>query len=336
MFRSWIALALTTLVSVSVACSGEPGQAERQQQELNWPDAARDVEIVSSVDGAVQMAKFHVPEQVEVGPVPLLVLLHTWSGNWTQEMGIGWLEQARRRGWAFIHPDFRGPNGRVESTGSEIATADIMDALAYACAHANIDSSRIYLAGTSGGGHMSLLTAGRHPEVWAGVSVWVPIFDLARWHGECVERELGYAGQMEAACGGVPGASDEVDREYLARSPKSVLDGAGGVNLEINAGIHDGHTGAVPVGHTLRAFNMLAAANALPGKMLAEETIKKFESGEAVPAGLAAERTDDPSYGEKAVLFRREAGPVRVTIFEGGHEGIPAAGCQWLSRQRRD
>ena len=53
------------------------------------------------------------------------------------------------------------------------------------------------------------------------------------------------------------------------------------------------------------------------------------------PAELAAEREDDPDYGEKAVLFRRTAGPSRVTIFAGGHEGIAQAAVNWLARQRK-
>jgi hypothetical protein len=35
------------------------------------------------------------------------------------------------------------------------------------------------------------------------------------------------------------------------------------------------------------------------------------------------------------VLFRRESNNKRVTIFEGGHEGIPKAALAWLSRQRK-
>ncbi|MBW7997188.1 MAG: hypothetical protein FVQ81_11595 [Candidatus Glassbacteria bacterium] len=151
-----------------------------------------------------------------------------------------------------------------------------------------------------------------------------------------MERRLRYADEMEAACGGAPGVSPGVDREYHARSPMSVLDGTGGVAIEINAGIHDGHTGSVPAGHALRAFNMLAAANGEPDKALTEDEITEFELTEAVPAGLAGERVNDPSYGEKRVLFRRAAGPVRVTLFEGGHEGLPSAGCEWLSRQSKN
>lgn len=324
---------IVLVLTVILGCGEVPEQEQQPAEEAGWPAVARDVEIVSSVDGAVQMAKFYVPDSD--GPVPLLVLLHTWSDSWTQDMGIGWLEQAIQRKWAFIHPDFRGPNGRPESTGSELATADIIDALHYALEQARIDSSRIYLAGTSGGGHMSLLTAGRRPEIWAGVSAWVPIFDLARWHEECESRGLRYAGEMEAACGGAPGEGPEVDREYFIRSPMNVLMNAGGTAIEINAGIHDGHTGSVPVGHTLRAFNMLAAANGHEDRVIQEELIGRFEQNEAVPAELSGEKEEDLSYGDNSVLFRREAGPVRVTIFEGGHQGIPSAGFEWLSRQKK-
>jgi pimeloyl-ACP methyl ester carboxylesterase len=332
-----LSICAMVLIVMLSACTSKPEQKSTQQEEepqMSWPSDVRDVEIVSSVDGAVQPAKFYVPDGAG-GPVPLLVTLHTWSNGWRQDMGIGWLEQARQRGWAFVHPNFRGPNGRPESTGSEIATADILDAVAWVRGRIQIDSTRIYLAGTSGGGHMSLLTAGRHPEIWAGVSAWVPIFDLARWHAECAERELGYADQMEAACGGAPGSSPGVDQQYTLRSSKSVLMNAAGVAFDINAGIHDGHTGSVPIGHSLRAFNMLAFANGEAEKVISDDQIKIFERTEKVPEELSSGRVDDPTYGEKSVLFRRESGPARVTIFEGTHEGIPEAGCAWLETQVR-
>ena len=48
-----------------------------------------------------------------------------------------------------------------------------------------MDDKRIYLVGISGGGQMALIMAGRAPNVWAGVSAWVPIADLAEWHDFC-------------------------------------------------------------------------------------------------------------------------------------------------------
>ena len=310
------------------------GQQSVSDSLAGWPRDVRKVEIISSRDSTVQPALFRAPEDSKK-PAPLLVALHTWSGDYLQDTGALWLEQARARGWIFIHPDFRGPDDNPPATGSELAAADILDAVEFARAHAAVDTQRIYLAGLSGGGHMSLLTATRSPAVWAGVSAWVPITDLARWHAECLERGNKYAADMEASCGGAPGASAAADSQYALRSSLPRLDRLAGVPVEICAGIHDGHTGSVPVGHTLRAFNALAAANGMPEKRLSEEQILWFEVEETVPAELRSEREDNPAFGENTVLFRRSAGPARVTIFEGGHEGLPAAACEWLSARRK-
>ena len=55
---------------------------------------------------------------------------------------------------------------------------DILSAVEYAKANASIDSSAVFLVWTSGGGYTALVMAGKHPEVWASVSAWVPISDL--------------------------------------------------------------------------------------------------------------------------------------------------------------
>ena len=310
------------------------GQQSMNDSLAGWPREVRKVEIVSRRDSAIQPALFWLPESGGQ-PAPLLVALHTWSGDYLQADGALWLEQARRRGWVFIHPDFRGPDDNPQATGSETATADILDAVEFAKVQVAVDTQRIYLAGLSGGGHMSLLTASRSPALWAGVSAWVPIADLARWHAECVERGNKYAADMEASCGGAPGASTAADSQYALRSSLPSLGALAGVPVEICAGIHDGHTGSVPVGHTLRAFNALAAANGKPEKMLTAEQIAWFEARESVPPELSTEREEDPAFGENKVLFRRSAGPARVTIFEGGHEGLPEAACEWLAVQSK-
>ena len=328
------------VLAVSLCCSTPPaGQAQRSTMTgtdsiPGWPRDVRKVEIISSYDSTVQPALFWAPEKLEK-PVPLLVTLHTWSGDYFQQASLPYLEQARERGWVFIHPDFRGPNNNPQATGSLAATSDILDAVAYATAVSPVDTNRIYLVGTSGGGHMALLTAGRNPQLWAGVSAWVPITDLARWYEECRQRQLKYADEMAASCSGTPDKSEQIRSCYDQRSPVSVLASAAGVAVEICAGIHDGHTGSVPVGHTLRGFNILALANGHKEKVLTSRQIEWFESQETVPAELAGDREDDPAYGEKVVLFRRNAGPARVTIFEGGHEGIAKAAVNWLAGQKK-
>jgi len=328
------------VLAASFRCSTPPeGQADRSPPAgtdsiPGWPRDVRKVEIISSYDSTIQPALFWAPEQVNA-PVPLLVTLHTWSGDYLQSSSLPCLEQARERGWVFIHPDFRGPNNNPQATGSLAATSDILDAVAYAVAGSAVDTTRVYLLGTSGGGHMALLTAGRTPHLWAGVSAWVPITDLERWYGECRRRQLKYADEIAASCGGPPDRSEQIRSCYEQRSPVSVLADAAGLAVEICAGIHDGHTGSVPVGHTLRGFNILASANGHEEKLLTSRQIDWFEREQSVPVELAGEREDDPAYGEKVVLFSRNAGPARVTIFEGGHEGIARAAVGWLARQRK-
>jgi pimeloyl-ACP methyl ester carboxylesterase len=258
--------------------------------------------------------------------VPLLVFLHSWSGS--IEQGPPWIAQAKKMGWALVAPDFRGPNRRLEACASDLAVQDVLDAVEHARREARIDETRIYLVGGSGGGHMALMMAARAPQVWAGVSSWCPITDLAAWHAESSARKNNYARMMEQSCGGPPGPATEA--EYRRRSPLFHLAAAKGVPIDISTGIHDGHTGSVPVSHTLRAFNALAAEE----RRLPEADIASLVRDRGIPEGLRSEKQDDPERA-KAVLFRRVSGNARVTLFEGGHDSEPTAAVLWLSRQRK-
>jgi hypothetical protein len=172
------------------------------------------------------------------------------------------------------------------------------------------------------------MMAARAPHVWAGVSSWCPITDLAAWHAESSARKNNYARMIEQSCGGPPGPATEA--EYRRRSPLFHLAAAKDVPIDISTGIHDGHTGSVPVSHTLRAFNALAAEE----RRLSEADIASLVRDRGVPEGLRSEKQDDPERA-KAVLFRRVSGNARVTLFEGGHDSEPTAAVLWLSRQRK-
>ena len=102
------------------------------------------------------------------------------------------------------------------------------------------------------------------------------------------------------------------------------------LTLDLNTGIHDGHTGSVPVSHSLRAFNVLAS----PDKQVSAEDIAFMVRERKIPAGLAAETQLDPER-YKPTLFRRISGDARVTVFEGGHESESGAAVLWLARQRK-
>ena len=290
----------------------------------------RQITFVSTADGTQQPAWLILPENFDAAgpPTPLLVSLHSWSGGMEQRRRE--LEAAaRERGWIYLFPHFRGVNRQPEACGSLLARQDILDAVAWTRKHYPVDSRRIYLTGSSGGGHMAMLMAGRHPRLWAGVSAWVGISDLEAWH---VKHAKGHYGAMlRACCGGAPGDSPEVDAQYRDRSPKTWMAGAVDVPLDLGAGIHDGHTGSVPIRHTLEAFNLVARAQGLPEVSPAEmEQLSRPDGRLTKPLPSDLEPDEDFI---RAIHLRRTAGKARVTIFEGGHERLDAAAIAWLSRQ---
>lgn len=320
---------LATLLSCVTLVAAEPAKRP-SAEEMKAIALKMAVDVTSTKDGTPQKVVYYQPDSAAkhlAGPaVPLLVFLHTWSGSIEQAPALSGL--AKQRGWVMIAPAFRGPNNRPEACASDLASQDILDAVEYAKAHARIDTDRIYLVGGSGGGHMSLVMAARVPGLWAGVSAWVPISDLTAWHVESSARKNNYAKMIEQCCGGKPGPATEA--EYRHRSPLFHLAAAKGVPLDINTGIHDGHTGSVPVSHSLLAFNVLAA----PDKQVSVTDIDFMVRERKIPAALATETQIDPER-QKATLFRRASGNARVTVFEGGHDSEPTAALEWLSRQRK-
>lgn len=291
--------------------------------------------FVSTSDKTEQPLYFWAPENAKERAVPLLVGLHTWSGDITRlKHYAGPLHEAKRRGWAFVGSNFRGPNWTPLGCGSDAAVQDIVDAVAYAQRQVKIDPKRIYIAGASGGGHMALLMAGRHPEIFAAAAALCPPAELARWHREMTTlprlAKYPYGNHLVKACGGTPA---EKMSEYLHRSATTHLKNAraAGVATYIETGIHDGWIGSVPDGHAIRAFNELADE---PDR-LSEETIAFIEQNQKVPEALAFAGRN-PFYSEKnRVHFRRTSANAVLTIFEGGHGGNWASAYDFLSRQKK-
>lgn len=316
MLRSVLA---TTALLMSAACSSEP------------PQPAKRTEVsITRADGTAQPAFVITPDEYrpDSETYPLLVSLHSWSFGYEQRREE--LEHlAQWRGWIYLFPDFRGKNDRPEACGSESARQDVLDAVEWAKANLPVDDSRVYLTGSSGGGHMSLVMAARHPEVWAAVSAWVPITDMAAWHDRHADAE--YGRMLRDCTGGPPGFSAEVDAEYHDRSPLPFLAAAKDVPIEIAAGIRDGHEGSVPIRHTLEAFNVLAEAHGAETVSEAEIAELSASPEARLSAPKESDQVEDVAY-DREIILRRTAGPARVTIFEGGHEGIASAQMDWLRR----
>ena len=119
-----------------------------------WPPDVTKVEIPCS-DGQIQPAMWYAPRSAE--KKPLLVGLHTWSSSFSSAGGDAvYAQWCISQGWAFVHPDFRGPNWTPPAMGSDRAVQDVVEAVAWAKTKTAVDDSRIYLIGVSGGGHMAL------------------------------------------------------------------------------------------------------------------------------------------------------------------------------------
>lgn len=345
-----------------------------------WPPEIQCIQVPSSVDGSLQPSLHYSPpsssdNNTKNEPRPLLIALHTWSFDYLQAGGqVVHAQWCIRKGWHFLHPNFRGPNQQPTACGSDVALQDVLDATEYVCTMTKaasqqqqqqeqfskpstyhpVDSNRIYIVGVSGGGHMALLLAGRHAEKWAGVSAWCGIADIATWWRE---RSLGvpgvepssnfqaltrYAHMVQQVLDGK--TPDERPEECVARSPVTYLGAAQGVNLDIHAGIHDGREGgSVPFSQSLRAYNAVVPQS----EQLGDDFISQFYGTQRVPADDDQRQGDggnmtknnqqqkEQSLQTRPIHFRRIHNNTRVTIFEGGHEILHVAALNWLAHQRR-
>jgi len=290
--------------------------------------------FISSSDGSSQPFRYYVPAGKTKNVRPLLVFLHSWSADYRQYKG-DWIEAADQRNWIFIQPNFRGPNSSPDAGGSVIAQQDVLDNIDWAISHLKADPRRIYLAGASGGGHMAMLLAGRHPERFSAVSAWVGISDLEAWYrfqtrGGTKSR---YAAGVAAVCGGAPGTSPEVDTQYYHRSPINWVAQLGDLPIDLAAGVHDGKNGSsVPITQTLNAYNAIAQVR---GAHLVsdEETAQLIRQGMLINPSVE-DLVVDATF-ERDIRMRRHAGNARLTIFDGGHEAIPQAICAWLEGHNR-
>lgn len=287
------------------------------------------ITISSSKDGQSQRA-FWLPPPTSAGKRPLLVVLHSWSAGYRQEAGIPFAQWADQQGWAMIHPDYRGPFDDPQATGSQVAVTDVLDAVDYAVEEGEVDSDRVFLVGFSGGGMMSLLMAGQHPDRFAGAASWVPVHDLRQWHAynrdEAPQRD--YRREIEASCGGDPARERAAREECRERSPRAHLDAArrAKVPIYIGAGLKDR---LVPPDNALRSYNQLAD----PDDRIGPSALRAV-AGNLLPGRLRGSIAGPTFFdsGDPKVLFARRSGPVSVVLFDGRHDLVYNPGLEWMAR----
>lgn len=320
-----------TLMSLLMLSSLSADANDPNKEVKGYPEGIREIRYPVAADQSEQPALFWKPTLEGDEKAPLLVAMHTWSGNYRQTGGeVKYAEWCLQNDWIFLHPDFRGRNSTPEAMGSDLVIADIRAAVDWAKNNASVDETRIYAIGVSGGGHATQLLAGRTPEIWAGISSWCGISDIAAWHRETLasEREK-YARDIEKALGGAPD-SPERAKDASHRSPLSWLSEEIDIPLDLNHGIDDGRTGSVPFTHSLHAWNKLVPEQ----KRLSAYEIERFYQLRQPPEP-SSEKREDPLYGTRQPLFRRTHENARITIFDGGHEIVHLAALNWLAAQRK-
>lgn len=279
-----------------------------------WPTDFRVVDISSSADGSTQKAYFYAAESVK--PQPLIVSLHTWSGDYTQKDPL--VAEILARGYNYIHPDFRGPNNHPAATVSPLVVSDIEDAIRYALENSHSDPNDVHIIGVSGGGLATLAAYMnvRHPV--RSFSAWAPISDLEAWYWESVGRKQKYAGDIRNSVGG----EDQFDAaEARRRSPlfqDFPRELRAGAELYIYEGIHDGYTGSVPITHAIHMYNRLVSEQG-------GEPVSDAEMLDLVTKRYNPNHDPVQTIEERAIYLQRDHDNLHLTIFEGGHEQLPRA-----------
>ncbi|CAG1064913.1 O-acetyltransferase WecH [uncultured bacterium] len=296
-----------------------------------WEKAVPQVEAItieSSHDREDQKALFY--DSGSRRAKPLLIVLHSWSEDYRQSFGIPYGIWALENDWVFMQPDYRGPFDNPSATASEAAILDILDALEYAKKNADIDVSRVYIAGFSGGAMTALIMAGKYPDKWAGVVSWGAVYDLVDWYGHTKGASHHYSKDITASCGGPPEHGNSHEKECRKRSPSEYLKGAKSkVPVYIAVGLDDSF---VPPAHSLRAFNDLADGKG----RLSEEVIESISKEHRLPPDFTGEFNDD-LFEEAGVklLHERDSNGAVLKIYKGRHDVVYNAALSWLAAQKR-
>ena len=291
---------------------------EDQLVEINeapkWSKEFNIVEIKSPVDDTLQLAYFYKTKSA--APQPLIVSLHTWSNDYTQYDSIN--EYAFEKDYNYIHPNFRGVNNTKDACCSALVISDIDASIDFALKNANVDSSRIYVIGMSGGGYATLTMFMKSKHKIKKFSSWVPLVDLIQWYDETKILKLKYAPEILACTE----SKDNVLNEVVAKQKSPIfwetpVDKLHYATLDIFTGIYDGMigNGVIPITHSINFYNKLLTDLGVTDRTKYVSDAEKLALLEfRIPLG------DFGQISGREVMLIKKTNNIKLTLFEGGHE----------------
>lgn len=151
-------------------------------------------------------------------PRPLVIGLHGWSGR--DFDALIWLAQgANERGWLLACPDIRSKHAPVKEI-----QVQILDLIAYLSNNPeyNVDTSRIYLVGSSAGGGMAATIAAKYPDRFAAVVELRGPTRWDDWYWESPERQPVFWSELNGSPATIPATYQTISAWYMARNLRNV------------------------------------------------------------------------------------------------------------------
>ena len=296
----------------------------KKEKPLKWNNQFKVVDIKSSLDGTIQKAYAYFSTKSNQ---PLIVKLHTWSGDYSQKNIIAKL--AKENNWNYIQPDARGANKSFNSCLSDLVISDIDDSIEFMIKNNNVDKNNIFIIGESGGGYTALGMYAKSKNKIKKYYVWVPISNLVSWYNEMknrlnsgISKHLYYKDILMCTDKSV----DEINyikkslniNEAKKRSPifySISKDRYNNSKISIYAGLYDGYLGAVPISHSLQYYNHILTSI---GHKQYDDFVSKTDINNLL--SLNVNIKVDRKIGSRKIIFYKSIKNAEITIFEGKHE----------------
>ena len=282
----------------------------------------RTVAIKSDLDGVVQKAYYYPTHSQH--KKPLVVMLHTWRATYRSlHAADGPIppQQVFNLDWNYIQPDFRGSNDHPDACGSDKTVHDIDQAIDFAIKQGNVDTSRIYIVGASGGGYEGLVYFMKSARPIAGYDIWVPVTDLVAFYFQGMSKLYKYDEDI-LKCTSSKG-SELNFTEAARRSPMYMQTPVEklkhGTFIHLYTGIHDGERNLiVPISHSIRMYNKILKDERVADsrQYVSHKDMAYMLQNFASPYKMSIGKLQ----GGQNILYIKRTGSLSLTIFDGGHD----------------